>query len=94
MEQAMRSTPSQIAFYIFVFVVVLVLLALPIWLGLGPVVHSQTGLMAGIGISCIPRTALLASGSQIAMVSASGFQRSSSFLSRLAAPSLVGQSRL
>jgi hypothetical protein len=48
MEQAMRSTPSRIAFYIFVFVVVLVLLELPIWLGLGPVVHSQTGLMAGI----------------------------------------------
>jgi len=34
--------------YIIVFIVVLVVLALPIWLGLGPVVHSEAGLAAGI----------------------------------------------
>lgn len=44
----MQSTPRRIVFYIFVFVVVLVLLSLPIWLEFGPVVHSETGLTAGI----------------------------------------------
>jgi hypothetical protein len=44
----MKSTPRRIVFYILILVVLLVLIAVPIWLGLGPVVHSQTGLMAGI----------------------------------------------
>jgi hypothetical protein len=44
----MPLTPRRIIFYIFVFVVVLVLLALPIWLGFGPIVHSETGLTAAI----------------------------------------------
>jgi hypothetical protein len=43
----MRSTPRLIL-YIIIFIVVLVVLALPIWLGLGPVVHSEAGLTAGI----------------------------------------------
>lgn len=44
----MKSTSRRIVFYILIVVVVLVVLALPIWLGLGPVVHSETGLTAGI----------------------------------------------
>jgi hypothetical protein len=45
----MKSTPRRIFFYILIIVVVLVvLIGLPIWLGLGPVVHSETGLAAGI----------------------------------------------
>ena len=40
----MKSTPRRIAFHIFMFIAVLVALsAVAIWLGLGPVVHSQTG---------------------------------------------------
>jgi hypothetical protein len=34
-------TPRRIAFHILLFIVVLVLLSLPIWLGIGPVVHSR-----------------------------------------------------
>ena len=44
----MRPTPRRIILYIIIFMVVLVVLALPIWLGLGPVVHSEAGLTAGI----------------------------------------------
>jgi hypothetical protein len=44
----MRPTPRRIILYIIIFIVVLVVLALPIWLGLGPVVHSEAGLTAGI----------------------------------------------
>jgi hypothetical protein len=45
----MRPTPRRIILYIIVFIVVLVVLALlPIWVGLGPVVHSEAGLTAGI----------------------------------------------
>jgi len=43
----MRSVPRRILFHILLFIVVLVLLALvPIWLELGPSVHSATGLTA------------------------------------------------
>jgi hypothetical protein len=44
----MQPTPRRIILYIIIFIVVLVVLALPIWLGLGPVVHSEAGLTAGI----------------------------------------------
>ena len=44
----MKSTSRRILFYVLMLVVVLVLLVLPIWLGLGPVVHSETGLTARI----------------------------------------------
>ena len=45
----MKSTPRRIAFHILIFVIVLVVLsAVAIWLGLGPVVHSEIGLTAGI----------------------------------------------
>ncbi len=44
----MRPTPRRIILYIIIFIVVLVVLVLPIWLGLGPVVHSEAGLTAGI----------------------------------------------
>jgi hypothetical protein len=36
----MQWTRRRIAFHILLFIAVLVLLALPIWLGIGPVVHS------------------------------------------------------
>ncbi len=40
----MQSRPRRILFHILLFVVVLVVLsAIAIWLGLGPVVHSQEG---------------------------------------------------
>jgi predicted small integral membrane protein len=40
----MQWTPRRIAFHVVLFVVVLVVLsAIAIWLGLGPVVHSQAG---------------------------------------------------
>lgn len=43
----MKSTPRRIVFYILIVVVVLlVLIAVPIWLGLGPVVHSETAVTA------------------------------------------------
>jgi hypothetical protein len=45
----MKSAPRRFAFHILLGVVVLVLLsAVAIWLGLGPTVHSQAGLTAGI----------------------------------------------
>jgi hypothetical protein len=44
----MRPTPRRIILYIIIFIVVLVVLAFPIWLALGPVVHSEAGLTAGI----------------------------------------------
>ena len=44
----MRPTPRRIILYTIIFIVVLVVLALPIWLGLGPVVHSEAGLTAAI----------------------------------------------
>ena len=45
----MRPTPRRITLHIIIFIVVLVVLALiPIWLGLGPVVHSEAGLTAGV----------------------------------------------
>lgn len=37
----MKPTIRRIGFYILILVIVLILLAVPIWLGLGPVVHSQ-----------------------------------------------------
>lgn len=40
----MESRPQRIAFHVVMFVVVLVVLsAIAIWLGVGPVVHSQAG---------------------------------------------------
>lgn len=45
----MKSTPRRIGFHILMFFVVLVVIsAVAIWLELGPVVHSATGLTAGI----------------------------------------------
>jgi hypothetical protein len=45
----MPSRPRRIVFHIIMFLVVLVVVtAVSIWLGLGPVVHSQTALSAGI----------------------------------------------
>jgi hypothetical protein len=45
----MRSTPRRIILHIIIFIVALVVLALiPIWLGLGPVAHSEGRLTAGI----------------------------------------------
>jgi hypothetical protein len=45
----MPSRRRRIIFHILMFLLVLVVLnAVAIWLGLGPVVHSQTGLSAGI----------------------------------------------
>jgi hypothetical protein len=39
----MKSTPRRLVFHIVIFVVVLIVLtAVAIWLGLGPVVHSET----------------------------------------------------
>jgi hypothetical protein len=47
----MTSTARPIAFQILVFLVVLVVLsAVAIWLGPGPVVHSQAALTAGTPI--------------------------------------------
>ena len=41
MENAMKSTPHEIAGPVVLFIVVFVMLsAVAIWLGLGPVVHS------------------------------------------------------
>jgi hypothetical protein len=48
MRKAIKSRPRRIAFYALMFLIVLVVLALPIWLGFGPVVHSQTVLAAPI----------------------------------------------
>ena len=45
----MRSMPRRVILHTIIFFVVLVVLALlPIWLGFGPVVHSEAGLTAGI----------------------------------------------
>jgi len=45
----MTWTRQRIAFHILIFVVILaVLTAVAIWLGLGPVVHSQANLAARI----------------------------------------------
>ena len=45
----MKPTRRRIRFHILMFVVVLVVLsAVAIWLGLGPVIHSEAGLAAAI----------------------------------------------
>ena len=45
----MKPAPRRIALHVLLFVVVLVVLsAVAIWLGLGPLVHSQAGLTVGI----------------------------------------------
>jgi len=42
----MPLTPRRIVFYILMFLVALLVLIAPIWLGLGPVVHSDAAVKA------------------------------------------------
>ena len=44
----MQLTSRRIVFYILMFLIALLVLSAPIWLGLGPVVHSDTTLRAKI----------------------------------------------
>ena len=44
----MQLTPRRIVFYIVMFLIALLVLSAPIWLGLGPVVHSETAVTARI----------------------------------------------
>jgi hypothetical protein len=44
----MQLTPRRIVFYILMILFALLVLTAPIWLGLGPVVHSDTGVTARI----------------------------------------------
>ena len=42
----MQLAPGRIVFYILMFLIALLVLSAPIWLGLGPVVHSDTAVTA------------------------------------------------
>jgi hypothetical protein len=42
LSDAMQLTPRRIVFYILMVLITLLVLIAPIWLGLGPVVHSDT----------------------------------------------------
>ena len=42
----MQLTSRRIVFYILMFLIALLVLTAPIWLGLGPVVHSDTTVTA------------------------------------------------
>ena len=44
----MQPTTRRILFYILMFLLALLVLSAPIWLGLGPVVHSDTSVSARI----------------------------------------------
>ena len=44
----MQPTSRRILFYILMFLIALLVLTAPIWLGLGPVVHSDTTVTARI----------------------------------------------
>jgi hypothetical protein len=44
----MQPTSRRIVFYILMFLIALLVLSAPIWLGLGPVVHSYTAVTARI----------------------------------------------
>ena len=44
----MQLTPRRIVFYILMVLITLLVLIAPIWLGLGPVVHSDTAVTARI----------------------------------------------
>ena len=44
----MDLTSRRIVFYILMFLLALLVLSAPIWLGLGPVVHSETAVTARI----------------------------------------------
>jgi nitrogen fixation/metabolism regulation signal transduction histidine kinase len=45
---AMQLTSRRIVFYILMFLMALLVLFAPIWLGLGPVVHSHAAVTARI----------------------------------------------
>ncbi len=44
----MQLTPRRIVFYILMVLIALLVLSAPIWLGFGPVVHSDTAVTARI----------------------------------------------
>ena len=44
----MQLTSRRVIFYILMFLIALLVLSAPIWLGLGPVVHSDTAVTARI----------------------------------------------
>jgi hypothetical protein len=47
-SDAMQPTTRRIVFYILMFLLALLVLSAPVWLGIGPVVHSETAVTARI----------------------------------------------